>query len=79
MIWLHLNSILGLLMPAVVELMLVIGHCYSHFKTCVDYICVDMIAQVAVGVVIGLLGYAYLAIKPSAPKICGMPVGPPVT
>ncbi|CAA0841302.1 alpha/beta-Hydrolases superfamily protein [Striga hermonthica] len=38
-----------------------------------------MIAQIAIGSLIGFLGYAYLAIRPHAPKICGSPGGPPVT
>ncbi|GER39430.1 alpha/beta-Hydrolases superfamily protein [Striga asiatica] len=38
-----------------------------------------MIAQIAIGSLIGFLGYAYLAIRPPAPKICGSPGGPPVT
>lgn len=39
----------------------------------------DMIAQIAVGVLVGCLGYAYFAIRPPHPKICGTPGGPPVT
>ncbi|KAL3620189.1 hypothetical protein CASFOL_035101 [Castilleja foliolosa] len=38
-----------------------------------------MIAQIAVGAIIGFIGYAYLAIRPPEPKICGSPGGPPVT
>ncbi|KAG6436104.1 hypothetical protein SASPL_100986 [Salvia splendens] len=38
-----------------------------------------MIAQIAVGVVVGCIGYAYFAIQPQPPKICGTPGGPPVT
>lgn len=38
-----------------------------------------MIAQIAVGVLVGCLGYAYVAIRPPAPKTCGSPGGPPVT
>ncbi|KAE9461356.1 hypothetical protein C3L33_06738, partial [Rhododendron williamsianum] len=38
-----------------------------------------MIVQVAVALTAGLLGWAYLAIKPPPPKICGSPGGPPVT
>ncbi|KAL3620188.1 hypothetical protein CASFOL_035100 [Castilleja foliolosa] len=38
-----------------------------------------MIALVAIGLVGGFISYAYLAIKPPAPKICGSAVGPPVT
>lgn len=38
-----------------------------------------MIVQVAVALTAGLLGYAYLAIKPPPPKVCGSPGGPPVT
>ncbi|KAL6575752.1 hypothetical protein OROHE_000733 [Orobanche hederae] len=37
------------------------------------------IARIAIGVVIGFLGYAYLSIRPPAPRICGSPGGPPVT
>lgn len=39
----------------------------------------DMIAQISVGVLVGCLGYAYFAIRPPPPKICGTPGGPPVT
>ncbi|KAI3461296.1 hypothetical protein Pfo_017959 [Paulownia fortunei] len=39
----------------------------------------NMIAQIALGVLVGFLGYAYLAIRPPAPKTCGSPGGPPVT
>ncbi|KAK6138184.1 hypothetical protein DH2020_028068 [Rehmannia glutinosa] len=39
----------------------------------------NMIAPIAVGVLMGFLGYAYLAIRPPAPKTCGSPGGPPVT
>lgn len=38
-----------------------------------------MIAQVAVGVVASFVVWAFLAIKPPPPKICGSPGGPPVT
>ncbi|KAI8522712.1 hypothetical protein RHMOL_Rhmol13G0018000 [Rhododendron molle] len=38
-----------------------------------------MIVQVSVALTAGLLGWAYLAIKPPPPKICGSPGGPPVT
>ncbi|GFQ03251.1 hypothetical protein PHJA_002468900 [Phtheirospermum japonicum] len=38
-----------------------------------------MIAHIAIGLVAGFIGYAYLAIKPPSPKICGSAVGPPVT
>ncbi|XP_057484280.1 uncharacterized protein LOC130770734 [Actinidia eriantha] len=38
-----------------------------------------MIVQVAVALTAGLLGWAYLAIKPPPPKVCGSPGGPPVT
>ncbi|KAL6955549.1 hypothetical protein U1Q18_047863 [Sarracenia purpurea var. burkii] len=38
-----------------------------------------MIVQVAVAVTSALLGWAYLAIKPPPPKVCGSPGGPPVT
>ncbi|KAH6774770.1 alpha/beta-Hydrolases superfamily protein [Perilla frutescens var. frutescens] len=38
----------------------------------------NMIAQIAVGVMVGCLGYAYFAIRPQPPKICGTPGGPPV-
>lgn len=38
-----------------------------------------MFAQVAVALTVGLLGYAYKALKPPSPKICGSPGGPPVT
>ncbi|KAL6577455.1 hypothetical protein OROMI_011731 [Orobanche minor] len=37
------------------------------------------IARIAIGVVISFLGYAYLSIRPPAPRICGSPGGPPVT
>ncbi|KAL6563673.1 hypothetical protein OROGR_002632 [Orobanche gracilis] len=39
----------------------------------------DMIARIAFGLVAGFAGYAYLAIKPPPPKICGSAGGPPVT
>lgn len=39
---------------------------------------VDMIAQITVGLLAGLCGYVYLAIRPPPPKICGSPGGPPV-
>lgn len=39
----------------------------------------SMIAQIAVGVLAGCLGYAYFAAQPPPPKICGTPGGPPVT
>lgn len=38
-----------------------------------------MIAKIAVAVVGSLLGWAYMAIRPSPPKVCGSPGGPPVT
>ncbi|OMO49506.1 hypothetical protein CCACVL1_30970 [Corchorus capsularis] len=38
-----------------------------------------MIAPIAVALTVGLLGWAYQAIKPPPPKICGSPDGPPVT
>lgn len=38
-----------------------------------------MLAQIAVGALVGFLGYAYLVIRPPAAKICGTPGGPPVT
>ncbi|GAV66631.1 Abhydrolase_6 domain-containing protein [Cephalotus follicularis] len=39
----------------------------------------DMFAPIAVALGVGLLGLAYLALKPLPPKICGSPGGPPVT
>ncbi|KAK1589222.1 hypothetical protein Q3G72_031680 [Acer saccharum] len=38
-----------------------------------------MLVPIAVAFTVGLLGYAYQALKPPPPKICGSPVGPPVT
>ncbi|KAA8549860.1 hypothetical protein F0562_001544 [Nyssa sinensis] len=38
-----------------------------------------MIAELAVAVTVGILGWVYLATKPPPPKICGSPGGPPVT
>lgn len=38
-----------------------------------------MFTQIAVVVAVGLLGWAYQAIRPPPPKICGSPGGPPVT
>lgn len=38
-----------------------------------------MFAPVAVALAVGLLGWAYQALKPPPPKICGSPDGPPVT
>ncbi|THF99522.1 hypothetical protein TEA_002974 [Camellia sinensis var. sinensis] len=38
-----------------------------------------MIVQVGVALLAGLLGWAYVAIKPPPPKVCGTPGGPPVT
>lgn len=38
-----------------------------------------MIVKIAVAVVGGLLGWAYLRIKPPPPRICGSPGGPPIT
>lgn len=38
-----------------------------------------MIAQVAIGVIASFAVWAFLAIKPSPPKVCGSPGGPPVT
>ena len=38
-----------------------------------------MFVPIAVAVVVGVLGWAYQAIKPPPPKICGSPDGPPVT
>ncbi len=38
-----------------------------------------MIAPIAVAFAVGLLGWAYQALKPPPPKICGTPDGPPVT
>lgn len=39
-----------------------------------------MIAQIAVAITVGVLGWAYLALlKPPPPKVCGSPGGPPVT
>ncbi|XP_072999574.1 uncharacterized protein [Typha latifolia] len=39
----------------------------------------DMLTKVAAILVIALAGWAYQAIKPPPPKICGTPNGPPVT
>lgn len=39
----------------------------------------EMIAQLAVGTLVGFLGYAYLAIRPLPSKTCGSPGGPTVT
>ncbi|CAA3032232.1 Alpha beta-Hydrolases superfamily isoform 1 [Olea europaea subsp. europaea] len=38
-----------------------------------------MIAPIVVGVLAGFAGYAYLALRPPPPKVCGSPGGPPVT
>ncbi|KAL0460786.1 UNVERIFIED_CONTAM: hypothetical protein Slati_0705800 [Sesamum latifolium] len=38
-----------------------------------------MIGRIAVGLVVGVLGYVYVALRPPSPKICGSPGGPPVT
>ncbi|CAN6692134.1 unnamed protein product [Malus baccata var. baccata] len=38
-----------------------------------------MIGPVAIALTVGLLGWAYQALKPPHPKICGSPDGPPVT
>ncbi|XP_062172766.1 uncharacterized protein LOC133878252 [Alnus glutinosa] len=38
-----------------------------------------MIAPIAVALAVGLLGWAYKALKPPPPRICGSPDGPPVT
>lgn len=38
-----------------------------------------MIVQIAVAIFAGLLGWAYVASKPSPPKVCGSPGGPPIT
>ncbi|KAL5579931.1 hypothetical protein UlMin_012373 [Ulmus minor] len=38
-----------------------------------------MIAPIAAALAVGFLGWAYLALKPPPPKICGSPNGPPIT
>ncbi|XP_057955340.1 uncharacterized protein LOC131149175 isoform X2 [Malania oleifera] len=38
-----------------------------------------MFTPIAVALVVGFLGWAYQALKPPPPKICGSPGGPPVT
>ncbi|GLT68977.1 hypothetical protein SLA2020_411650 [Shorea laevis] len=38
-----------------------------------------MIAPIAVALAVGLLGWAYKALKPPPPRICGSPDGPTVT
>lgn len=38
-----------------------------------------MFVPIAVAVVLGVLGWAYKAIQPPPPMICGSPDGPPVT
>ncbi|KAE8009664.1 hypothetical protein FH972_006088 [Carpinus fangiana] len=38
-----------------------------------------MIAPIAVALAVGFLGWAYQALKPPPPKICGSPDGPPIT
>lgn len=38
-----------------------------------------MIVQIVVAIFAGLLGWAYVASKPSPPKVCGSPGGPPIT
>lgn len=38
-----------------------------------------MLAPIAVAVTVGLLGWAYQALKAPHPKICGLPGGPPIT
>ncbi|KAL0370186.1 UNVERIFIED_CONTAM: 60S ribosomal protein L10a-1 [Sesamum angustifolium] len=38
-----------------------------------------MIGRIALGLVVGFVGYTYVALRPPSPKICGSPGGPPVT
>ncbi|KAL8483420.1 hypothetical protein ACS0TY_026211 [Phlomoides rotata] len=38
-----------------------------------------MIIQISIGVLVGIAGYGYLALRPPPPKICGSLGGPPVT
>lgn len=38
-----------------------------------------MIAQIVVGVLVGIVSYGYLALRPPPSKICGSLRGPPVT
>jgi hypothetical protein len=38
-----------------------------------------MIAPIVVALAVGFLGWAYRALKPPPPKICGSPDGPPIT
>ncbi|KAI7746394.1 hypothetical protein M8C21_033624 [Ambrosia artemisiifolia] len=38
-----------------------------------------MIVKIAIAVVGGLIGWAYIRIKPPPPRICGSPGGPPIT
>ncbi|KAL2240077.1 UNVERIFIED_CONTAM: hypothetical protein Sindi_0648900 [Sesamum indicum] len=38
-----------------------------------------MIGHIAVGLVVGFLGYVYVALRPPSPKLCGSPGGPSVT
>ncbi|WCJ41814.1 alpha/beta-Hydrolases superfamily protein [Euphorbia peplus] len=39
----------------------------------------SMFVPIAVAAFVGVLGWAYQALKPPAPKICGTPGGPPIT
>lgn len=45
----------------------------------VSFRCEKMLAAVAAIVVVGVVAYGYRSVKPSPPKICGSPGGPPVT
>ncbi|KAL3828560.1 hypothetical protein ACJIZ3_017362 [Penstemon smallii] len=38
-----------------------------------------MIVQIAVGVLVGIFGFVYLAVRAPSPRMCGSPGGPPVT
>lgn len=38
-----------------------------------------MLAPVLIALTVGFVGLAYQALKPTPPKICGSPNGPPVT
>ncbi|CAK9145419.1 unnamed protein product [Ilex paraguariensis] len=38
-----------------------------------------MIVPIAIAMVVGVLGWVYVAIKPPPPNVCGSPGGPPVT
>lgn len=44
-----------------------------------SFIAEAMLLEIAVAIVVCLVGFVYASIKPPPPKICGSPGGPPVT